>query len=212
MGFFDHLLRDIRSVIDRDGGQNAIPPLDGALSPNDRLDTAVPIGEPLPGVDDVIAAALLLKPRLEALGFSPFVKTTGGKGLHVVAPLLSGARDRVTWKEAKGFAQGICQWMAQDAPERYLINMSKAKRTGKIFLDYLRNDRLSTAVAVLSPRARAGATVSMPLTWAQVRGDLDPKKYTVRSVPALLAKTKAWDGYEDAASSIKAAMKKLATR
>ena len=56
MGFFDHLLRDIRSVIDRDGGQNAIPPLDGALSPNDRLDTAVPIGEPLPGVDDVIAA------------------------------------------------------------------------------------------------------------------------------------------------------------
>ncbi|MCC8952928.1 hypothetical protein H8B02_05455, partial [Bradyrhizobium sp. Pear77] len=56
MGFFDHLLRDIRSVIDRDGGQNAIPPLDGAMSPNDRLDTAVPIGAPLPGVDDVISA------------------------------------------------------------------------------------------------------------------------------------------------------------
>ncbi len=56
MGFFDHLLRDIRSVVDRDGGQNAIPPLDGTLSPNDRLDTAVPIGEPLPGIDDVIAA------------------------------------------------------------------------------------------------------------------------------------------------------------
>ncbi|WGS18205.1 MULTISPECIES: hypothetical protein [unclassified Bradyrhizobium] len=56
MGLFDHLLRDIRSVIDRDGGQNAIPPLDGALSSNDRLDTAVPIGEPLPGIDDVIAA------------------------------------------------------------------------------------------------------------------------------------------------------------
>ena len=170
--------------------------------------------DPAPDVafSDVIDAAKDMRQRLTAVGLESFCKTTGGKGLHVVAPLLSGARDRVTWKEAKGFAQGICQWMAQDAPERYLINMSKAKRTGKIFLDYLRNDRLSTAVAVLSPRARAGATVSMPLTWAQVRGDLDPKKYTVRSVPALLAKTKAWDGYEDAASSIKAAMKKLATR
>jgi len=68
---------------------------------------------------------------------------------------------------------------------------------------------MSTAVAVLSPRARAGATVSMPLTWTQVRGDLDPKRYTVRTVPALLAKSKAWDGYEDAAGPIKPAMKKL---
>ena len=100
--------------------------------------------------------------------------------------------------------------MANDDPERYLLNMSKKLRKGKIFLDYLRNDRLSTAVAVLSPRARDGATVSMPLTWTQVRGDLDPKKYTVRTVPSLLAKTKAWDGYDDAAASIKAAKKKLA--
>jgi bifunctional non-homologous end joining protein LigD len=87
--------------------------------------------------------------------------------------------------------------------------MSKEKRKGKIFLDYLRNDRMSTAVAVLSPRARDGATVSMPLTWAQVKGDLDPKRFTVRTVPSLLAKTKAWQGYDEAASSIKSAMKKL---
>ena len=123
-----------------------------------------------------------------------------------------GAKDKVTWKEAKAFALGVCQWMADEDPERYLLNMSKKLRKGKIFLDYLRNDRMATAVAVLSPRARAGATVSMPLTWTQVKGDLDPKRFTIRSVPALLAKSKAWDGYDDAASSIKAAIKKLAER
>jgi bifunctional non-homologous end joining protein LigD len=100
--------------------------------------------------------------------------------------------------------------MAKDDPERYLLNMSKKLRKGKIFLDYLRNDRMSTAVAVLSPRAREGATVSMPLTWAQVKGDLDPTRYTIRTVPKLLAKTKAWADYDDAASSIKPAIKKLA--
>src|SRR5690242_17480345 len=102
--------------------------------------------------------------------------------------------------------------MADDDPERYLLNMSKKLRNGKIFLDYLRNDRLSTAVAPLSPRARAGATVSMPVTWAQVKGDLDPKRYTVSTVPGLLARPKAWAGYDDAAVSIKAAMKKLAAK
>ncbi|WP_454634567.1 DNA ligase D [Bradyrhizobium cenepequi] len=170
--------------------------------------------DPAPNVEfsDVIEAAKDMRQRLSAVGLESFCKTTGGKGLHVVAPLLYGAKDRVTWKEAKAFAQAICQWMADDDPEQYLLNMSKKLRKGKIFLDYLRNDRMSTAVAPLSPRAREGATVSMPLTWAQVRGDLDPKKYTVRTVPSLLARSKAWDGYDDAASSIKAAMKKLAAK
>jgi bifunctional non-homologous end joining protein LigD len=169
--------------------------------------------DPAPDVEfgEVIEAATDMRRKLTAVGLASFCKTTGGKGLHVVTPLAHGARDKVTWKEAKAFAQGICQWMADEDPERYLLNMSKKLRKGKIFLDYLRNDRMATAVAVLSPRARPGATVSMPLTWPQVKADLDPRRYTVRTVPALLARTKAWADYAGAASPIKAAIRKLAS-
>jgi bifunctional non-homologous end joining protein LigD len=159
--------------------------------------------------DDVIDAAKEMRTRLTALGLESFCKTTGGKGLHVVVPLSAAARDQVGWKDAKSFAQGICQQMTHDSPDKYLINMSKKLRAGKIFLDYLRNDRTATAVAVLSPRARSGATVSMPITWQQLRRGLDPKAFTVRTVPPLLRKSRAWSNYESTASSLKAAIRKF---
>ena len=149
------------------------------------------------GFDDVVAAALDLKERLEALGFVTFAKTTGGKGLHVVTPFKAG-KD-IDWKKAKEIAREICARMAADSPDKYLVNMSKEKRKGRIFLDYLRNDRMATAVAPLSPRAREGATGSMPLEWRAIKKGLDPKRFTVRTAPALLKKSPAWQEYAKAA-------------
>jgi bifunctional non-homologous end joining protein LigD len=157
----------------------------------------------------VVEAAREMRDRLDALGLVSFCKTTGGKGLHVVTPLAGSKQQKLTWPVAKKFAREVCLRMARDNPDHYVVNMAKKLRTGRIFLDYLRNDRMSTAVAPLSPRARPGATVSMPLTWAQVKANLDPKRFTVRTVPPLLRKTTAWADYCDGERSLEDAVKKL---
>jgi bifunctional non-homologous end joining protein LigD len=156
----------------------------------------------------VIEAAREVKARLDALGLVSFCKTTGGKGLHVVTPLKDG-KGKTDWKTAKAFAQDVCLAIAADAPDRYVVNMAKAKRVGRIFLDYLRNDRMSTAVAPLSPRARPLAPVSFPLNWTQVKSGLDPKAWTIRTAPAALKKTKAWSDYCDAERPLVDAIRKL---
>ena len=132
----------------------------------------------------VVAAALEIRDRLQELGLISFCKTTGGKGLHVVTPLAVGKRKQLGPRLRRLRTMSACKWRA-NTPNLYLIKMTKSLRNGRIFLDYLRNDRMATAVAPLSTRARPGATVSMPISWADVKTDLDPSRFTIRTVPSL---------------------------
>ena len=131
----------------------------------------------------VIEAAGEVRDRLDRAGLASFVKTSGGKGLHVVAPLKPAA----DWAAVKAFTKKIAVGMAADSPDRYVATMTKSKRRGKIFVDYLRNGRGSTAVAAYSTRARPGAPVSMPLGWDELDQGVGPAHFTVANTPSRLA-------------------------
>ena len=123
---------------------------------------------------DIIAAAREVRERMKALGLPSFVKTSGGKGLHVVVPLVPAA----DWEAVKRFTKAMADDMATDSPERYVSVVTKSKRQGKILVDYLRNGRGATAVAPYSTRARAGAPVAMPLAWDELGDGLGPAYFT----------------------------------
>lgn len=131
----------------------------------------------------VVEAALALRTRLTQLGLVSFVKTTGGKGLHVVAPVTRG----LDWDEHKAVAFALVAELARAQPERYVTNMRKDVRKGKIFLDYLRNARGASAIAPYSPRAREGAKVATPITWQELEHGAQPGDFDVRAVIDRLA-------------------------
>jgi bifunctional non-homologous end joining protein LigD len=164
--------------------------------------------DPAPDVafEQVLAGAREIRDPLHRLGLVSFCKTTGGKGLHVVTPVKANGAD---WASAKAFAMGVCKAMSLDAPGKYVITMAKKERGGRIFLDYLRNDRTATALAPLSPRGRPGAPVSMPLAWSQVKKGLAPARYTIRTVPALIAGLSAWDDYCEGERPLPKAIRRL---
>ena len=131
---------------------------------------------------EVVAAALLLHGALEALGLRSFVKTTGGRGLHVVAPL-APERD---WSECLLFSRGLAQAVARAHPAGFTTQYAKAGREKKILFDYLRNNRTNTSIAAFSPRAREGAPVSLPIAWEDLSPRLDPTRFTIANVPGRL--------------------------
>ncbi len=140
----------------------------------------------------VVEGALLVRKTLGDLQLESFVKTTGGKGLHVVVPLQRGD----TWDEALTFAETVARWIAGANPTQYVANMSKARRVGRIYIDYLRNDRGATSVCAYSTRAREDAPVSVPLHWDEL--DARRPDFTVANVPARLRKLRQdpWKGYD----------------
>jgi bifunctional non-homologous end joining protein LigD len=133
----------------------------------------------------VVQGARDIRDLLGALGLKSFLRTSGGKGLHICAPLSR----RNTWDDLKSFAHGVADTMVRAAPDRYTSNMSKAKRRGKIFVDYLRNQRGATAVASYSTRARPGAPVATPLAWDELTTKLKPNQYTIENIHKRLTKS-----------------------
>ncbi|MEO9189833.1 MAG: DNA ligase D [Acetobacteraceae bacterium] len=150
----------------------------------------------------VVAAAREMRERLGKLGLESFCRTTGGKGLHIVAPLTP----RADWDEVKAFCRALAEAMSKEAPERFLSTVKKADRRGRILIDWLRNGLGATAIASFCPRARPGATVATPLAWSEVTAKLDPAAFTLATVPKRLARLRKepWEGFEAARRTLPA--------
>jgi len=189
------------------GGVLEIHPWGSSLAALEQPDMIVFDLDPGEGVTwaDVIAAATEVRERIGKVGLTGFVKTTGGKGLHVVVPL----KPRAGWDEVKAFAKGVADAMAADAPDRFVAVATKAKRRGRIFVDYLRNGRGATAVAPYSTRARPGASVSMPLGWDELRPELGPAYFTIANAPTRLSNLRSdpWAAFAKAAAPLTAPRK-----
>lgn len=168
----------------------------------EKPDTIIMDLDPGDGVSwtQVIEGAQEVKRRLEDAGLAAFLKTSGGKGLHVVSPLKPSAG----WDEVKTFAKAIADDMASDEPDKYVSTITKSKRTGKILIDYLRNGRNNTAVAPYSTRARKGAPVSMPLEWEELNEGIGPNYFTVLNAPQRLASLKKdpWENFRASAKPL----------
>lgn len=160
----------------------------------DRPDRMILDLDPAPDLawEVVIEAAFLMRTLLDELSLKSFVKTTGGKGLHVVVPL----RRNHSWEEVKEFSKALAEHMTQTIPARFTDNMSKRARKGKVYIDFLRNDQGATAVAAYSTRAKPGAPVSVPLAWDEVSPSLRSDQFTMRTVGERLSKL-ASDPWED---------------
>lgn len=131
----------------------------------------------------VVAAAVAMRAQLASLKLTSFVKTTGGKGLHVVLPLAP----QLEWDAIKQFSRALATRFAERDPDRYLVNMSKRQRKGRIFIDYLRNGRGATAVAPYSTRARPGGLIATPLSWQELEDGATPADFTIATVPKRIA-------------------------
>jgi bifunctional non-homologous end joining protein LigD len=142
---------------------------------------------------DVVKAARDVRDQLQRLGLTSFCRTTGGKGLYVVAPLEPVA----DWDVVKPFCRAFAETLSQEQPDRFLSTVRKADRQGRILIDWLRNGLGATAIASFSPRARDNATVATPVSWDDVDRKLDPTKFTLRSVPERIARLRAdpWEGF-----------------
>jgi bifunctional non-homologous end joining protein LigD len=173
----------------------------------DRPDRLIFDLDPGEGIEweHIVASAHFLRKYLGDLGLESFVKTSGGKGIHVVVPI----QRRSTWEEAKVFTRAIAQDIVRIAPRNFVAVANPPLRKQRIYIDYLRNTRGATAVGAYSTRAREGAMVSTPLTWDELTPETTPDKFTVRTVPLRLATpgSDPWAGIGDVKQSITSAMK-----